>query len=156
MSRALANLRLGENQKAHDDLEIVIRKNPITAAVEHQVIALARLARKQEALSELAKIQKGDASEGSRLGLAIVAAAELGEGLDGALETLEAAIHRAPRDKELIFDAARCRACLARDLPLGQGTSESARGAISELASGRRPTRRLGIRRQLFAREPNE
>jgi hypothetical protein len=56
LSRALANFRLGENQKALDDLQIVIGKNPESIPTkQYRVIALARLGKKQDALTELAK-----------------------------------------------------------------------------------------------------
>ncbi len=68
-----------------------------SSAKQHRVIALARLGKKQDALTELAKFQKGDASESSKLYLAAVVAAELGEGIDKALETIEARSKNSPR-----------------------------------------------------------
>ena len=108
LARAMANFRLGENQKALDDLQIVIGKNPeAVSARQYRVIALARLDKKQDALTELAKFQKEEAPESSKLYLAAVVAAELGEGVDKAVETLEAAIQKQPTDAELRYDAAR-------------------------------------------------
>ena len=93
LTRAVANFRLGENQKALDDLQIVIGKNPESVpANQYRVVALARLGKKQDAKSELEKFQKGNAPEHSKLYLAAVLAAELGEGEDKAFEALEAAI----------------------------------------------------------------
>ena len=87
LARAMANFRLGENQKALDDLQVVIGKNPeAVSAKQYRVIALARLGKKQDAKSELEKFQKGDAPEHSKLYLAAVVAAELGEGADKAFE----------------------------------------------------------------------
>jgi len=107
-TRAMANLRLGENQKALDDLQFVIGKNPENiSAKQYRMIALARLGKKQDALTELAKFQKEEAPESSKLYLAAVAAAELGEGADTAVEALEAAIQKQPKDAELRYDAAR-------------------------------------------------
>ena len=107
-SRAVANFLLGENRKALDDLEVVIAKNPkVTAVQRYRVIALARLDKKQDAKSELEKFQKGDAPEHSKLYLAAVVAAELGEGADKAFEAMEAAIGKQPQDAELRYDAAR-------------------------------------------------
>ena len=64
LARAMANFRLGENQKALDDLQVVIGKNPeAVSAKQYRVIALARLGKKQDALTELAKFQKEDAPE---------------------------------------------------------------------------------------------
>jgi eukaryotic-like serine/threonine-protein kinase len=106
--RALANFRLGENQKALDDLQVVIGKNAEAVSAKHyRVIALARLGKKQEAQSELDKCQKGDASEVTKLYLTAVVGAESGEGTDKALETLEAAIKKLPKDAELRYNAAR-------------------------------------------------
>ena len=107
LARAMANFRLGENQKALDDLQVVIGKNPeAVSAKQYRVIALARLGKKQDALTELAKFQKEDATESSKLYLAAVVAAELGEGADKAFETLEAAIGKQPKDADLRYDAA--------------------------------------------------
>ncbi len=108
LARAMANLRLGENQKALDDLQFVIEKNPeAISAKQYRIIALARLGKKQDAQSELAKFQKEEAPESSKLYLAAVVAAELGEGADKALESLEAAIKKQPKDADLRYDAAR-------------------------------------------------
>ena len=108
LARAVANFRLGENQKALDDLQVVIGKNPkAVPARQYRVIALARLGKKQDALTELAKFQKEDASEHSKLYLAAVLAAELGEGADKAFETLEAAIQKQPKNADLGYAAAR-------------------------------------------------
>ncbi len=63
LARAVANFRLGDNQKALDDLQVVIGKNPDAASAKpYRCIALARLRKNQDALTELAKFQKGDAS----------------------------------------------------------------------------------------------
>jgi formylglycine-generating enzyme required for sulfatase activity/tetratricopeptide (TPR) repeat protein len=107
-SRAMANLRRGENPKALDDLQIVIGKYPENVSVrQHRIIALARLRKKQDAVSDLAKFQKAEVSEGTKLFLAAVVAAELGEGLDKAIAALEAAIKKQPTDADLRYDAAR-------------------------------------------------
>jgi serine/threonine protein kinase/formylglycine-generating enzyme required for sulfatase activity/tetratricopeptide (TPR) repeat protein len=108
LARAMANFRLGENQNALDDLQVVIGKRPeAVSAKQYRVVALARLGKKPDSLTELAKFQKGDAPDHSKLYLAAVVAAELGEGADKALETLEAAIGKQPRGADLRSDAAR-------------------------------------------------
>ncbi len=108
LSRAMANLRLGENQKALDDLQVVVGKNPdAISANDYKVVALARLKRKQNAQSELAKVRREDATESSNLYLAAVVAAELGDGADKALEALEKALKKHPEDAELRRAAAR-------------------------------------------------
>ncbi len=112
---AAASFRLGENQKALDDLQFVIEKNPeALSAKQYRIIALARLGKKQDTRSELARFQKEDAPEHSKLYLAAVVAAELGEGADKAFETLEAAIKKQPTDAELRYDAARAYSLASR------------------------------------------
>ena len=107
-SRALANFRLEENQKALDDFEVVIGRNPRAVfAKQYRIIALARLGMKPEAQSELAEFQEGDVPANSKLSIAAVLAAEIGEGADKkAFETLEAAIKKQPSDADLRYDAA--------------------------------------------------
>jgi serine/threonine protein kinase/formylglycine-generating enzyme required for sulfatase activity len=108
LARAMANFRLGENQKALDDLQFVIGKNPESVpAKSYKVIALARLGKKQDAQSEVAKYQKEEAPESSKLHLATVVAAEVAEGLGKALEALEVALKKEPTNAELRYDAAR-------------------------------------------------
>ena len=106
--RAVAYFRLGENRRAVDDFRVVIGKNPDSVPAKvYKVITLARLSKPQDAKSELDKFQKGDAPENAKLCLAAVLAAELGEGTDKALETLETASKKQPQDSELRYDAAR-------------------------------------------------
>ena len=108
MSRAMANFRLGENQKVVDDLQVVIGKNPEgVPARQYRVITLARQGKKKDAQSEAEKFQKGDAPEHSKLYLAAVLAAELGEGVEIAFATLNAALQKDPTDADLLYDAAR-------------------------------------------------
>jgi formylglycine-generating enzyme required for sulfatase activity len=117
LARAMAQFRLGENQKALDDLQVVVGKNPeAIRPKQYLVIALARLGRKQDAQSELAKFQKEVATESSKLYLAAVLAAELGEGADKAFDTLEAAIKKQPKDADLRHDAARAFSLASRAL----------------------------------------
>jgi len=117
LARGLANFLLGENQKALDDLRVEIGKNPAAVlANQYRVIALARLGKKQEALTELAKFQKDDTPERSGLYLAAVVAAELGEGADKAFEALENALQKHPQDGELRYDAARAYALASRSI----------------------------------------
>ena len=115
LSRAMALFRLGENQKALDDLQVVIGKNPeAISAKQYKVIALARLGKKQDAKSELENFQKGDAPEHSKLYLAAVVAADLIEETDTALETLGAAIKKQPEHADLRYDAARALSLASR------------------------------------------
>jgi formylglycine-generating enzyme required for sulfatase activity len=112
-SRAMPNFRLGENQKALDDLQFVIGTNAEdTDAKQYRIVAFARLGKKQDALTELAKFQKEETLKSSKLYLAAVVAAEVGEGLDNAIEALEAAIKKQPEDADLRY-AAACAFSLA-------------------------------------------
>jgi formylglycine-generating enzyme required for sulfatase activity/tetratricopeptide (TPR) repeat protein len=114
-SRAMANLRLGENQRALDDLQFVIGKNPESlSAKQYRVIVLARLGKKQDALTELSKFQKEEAPESSKLYLAAVVGAELGEGADRALDALDAALKKNPEDSVLRSNAARAYSLVSR------------------------------------------
>ncbi len=115
LAGALANLRLGENQKALDGLQVVIGKNPESlSAKQYRVIALARLGKKQDSQSELAKFQKEDAPDHSKLYLDAVVAAEMAEGVDKAVAVLETAIKKQPKDAELRYDAARAFSLASR------------------------------------------
>jgi formylglycine-generating enzyme required for sulfatase activity len=115
LSRALANLRLGENHKALDDLQVVVGKNPESIpAKQYRVIALARLGKKQDALTELANLQKETVPESSKLFVATVLAAELGEGVDKALDAMDAALKKQPADADLRSDAARAFSLASR------------------------------------------
>src|SRR5262249_35548803 len=113
-SRAMANFRLGENQKALEDLQVVIAKNPTAAAQQYKVITLARLGNKQDAKSDLDRFEKSDAPEHSKLSLAAIAAAELGEGADKAFDALEAAMGKHPQDAGLRYEAARAFSLASR------------------------------------------
>jgi tetratricopeptide (TPR) repeat protein len=114
-SRAMANFRLGENQKALDDFQAVLGKDPESiAAKQGRIITLARLGKRPDAKSELAKFQKEDVSEHSKLYVATVVAAELGEGVERQVEVLEAAIRKHPQDAGLRYDAARAFSVASR------------------------------------------
>ena len=58
-----------------------------------------------------------------KLYLAVIVAAELGEGTDKALETLEAAIKKQPQDSMLHYDAA-CACALASQASCREGQGE--------------------------------
>jgi hypothetical protein len=101
--RAIAYFQLGENQKAIDDLNAVIEKKTPQVAVAYQsrAIAHARLGHKDEARADLERFQKGDNPESQKLYLAVVVAAELGDGVDQAFEKLDAALQKQPKDADL-------------------------------------------------------
>ena len=131
-ARASAYFQLGENPKAIDDLNAVIKKAPqTTVAYQSRALAHARLGHKDEALADLAQFQKGDSTESSRLYLAVIVAAELGEGTDHALEALEAALKKQPHAAGLHYDAASAYA-LASQAVAGKDQANSQ--ALSERA----------------------
>jgi len=112
-SLGTTRFQVGENQQAIDDLNAVIEKAPQFAfAYQHRAIAHARLGHKQQAKADLERFQKGGSAESARLYLAVIVAAELGEGADQALEGLEAALKKQPGDSGLHYDAA-CAYALA-------------------------------------------
>ena len=113
LARASAYFQLGENPKAIDDLNAVIKKAPqTTVAYQSRALAHAHLGHKDEALADLAQFQKGKSTESTRLYLAVVVATELGEGTDQAFEKLDAALQKQPQDAGLHYVAA-CAYALA-------------------------------------------
>ena len=106
LDQALAHLQLGESQKAIDDLDAVIKKSPQTEAYQYRAIAQARLGHKDQAKADLEKFEIENESESQKLCLAVIVAAELGEGTDQAFERLEADLKNQPQDSELHYDAA--------------------------------------------------
>ena len=130
-ARASAYFQLGENPKAIDDLNAVIKKAPqATVADQSRALAHARLGHKDEALADLVQFQKGDSTESSRLYLAVVVAAELGEGTDQAFEKLDAALQKQPQDAGLHYNAA-CAYALASQ-PLSKKEPAKGRDCRSE------------------------
>jgi formylglycine-generating enzyme required for sulfatase activity/tetratricopeptide (TPR) repeat protein len=132
LAQASAQLQLGQSQKAIDDLDAVIKKSPQqTQAYQFRAIAHARLGRKDQARADLEKFEIGSRSKSQKLYLAVIMAAELGEGTDQALERLEAALKEQPQDSGLHYDAA-CAYALAsqavarRDKARGESLSERA------------------------------
>ena len=79
---------------------------------KYRAVAQARLGHKDEAKADLERFQKGDSTESTRLYLAVIVAAELGEGTDQAFERLEAALKKQPQDSVLHWNAA-CAYALA-------------------------------------------
>jgi formylglycine-generating enzyme required for sulfatase activity len=125
LSRAMAHFRLGEDQRALDDLRLVIGKDPESlAAKQYRVIALARLGKKQDALTEMANLQKATVPESSKLYVAAVVTPELGEGAQKRVEALEAAIREHSQDADLRYDAARAFSLASRAV----SRSDKARG----------------------------
>src|SRR5271157_5846506 len=105
--RGFVYIQLGENQKAIDDLNAVIEKAPqAVLAYRYRAIAHARLGHKDQARADLEKFQKSMPGESISLYLALIVAAELGEGTDQAVESLEAALKKQPQDFVLHWNAA--------------------------------------------------
>ena len=131
--RGFAYIQLGENQKAIDDLNAVIEKEAPQAVVayRYRAIAHARLGHKDQARADLEKFQKSMSGASISLYLALIVAAELGEGSDQAVDTLEAALKKQPQDSVLHYDAA-CAYALAshavarKDQARSQALSERA------------------------------
>ena len=113
IARASAYFQLGENPKAIDDLNAVIKRAPqTTMAYQSRALAHARLGHKDEALADLAQFQKGESTESQKLYVAVIVAAELGQGTDQEFEKLDAALQKQPQDAGLHYVAA-CAYALA-------------------------------------------
>jgi formylglycine-generating enzyme required for sulfatase activity/tetratricopeptide (TPR) repeat protein len=135
VTEASAYLRLGEIQKAIDDLDAVIKNSPRrTEAYQYRAIAHARLGHKDQARADRERFEIGEIgkdNESQKLYLAVVVAAELGQGTEEALERLEATLKNQPQDSELHYDAARAYA-LASQAVAGKDQARSK--ALSERA----------------------
>jgi serine/threonine protein kinase/formylglycine-generating enzyme required for sulfatase activity len=108
LTRASARLDLGDSQKAIDDLDAVIKKSPQeTQARVYRAIAHSRLGHKDLAKADLERYQEGNVTEGQKHYLAVVVAAEMGEGTDKAFAALEAALKEQPLDSASQYNAAR-------------------------------------------------
>jgi formylglycine-generating enzyme required for sulfatase activity len=106
-------LDLGESQKAIEDLDVVINKTPNEMrAYQLRAIAHARLGHKAQARADLERYQQSGATESNTLYLAVIVAAELGDGTDRAIEALEASLKQRPQDSDLHYNAA-CAYALA-------------------------------------------
>ena len=115
--RASAHFQLGEYQKAIDDLNAVVEKAPqAIVAYQYRAIAHAWLGHKQQAKADLEQFQKGKSTESTRLYLAGIVAAGLGEEADRAFEALDAALKKQPQDAGLHYDAACAHALASQPL----------------------------------------
>jgi formylglycine-generating enzyme required for sulfatase activity/tetratricopeptide (TPR) repeat protein len=124
-ARAWAHFQLGENQKSLNDINVLVEKAlEVASGFKYRAIAHARLGHKDEAKADLERFQKGDNTESTKLYLAVIVAAELGEGTDQALEALEAALKGQPQDSGLHFDAA-CAYALASQALAGKDRAKS-------------------------------
>jgi formylglycine-generating enzyme required for sulfatase activity len=106
MSQARARLRLGEDGRALDDLNAILaRDREDLEALRLRALAQARLGKRGPALADLARYRR-ESPDATGLGLAAVVAAELGDGVSGAIRDLEAALRREPGDADLRLAAA--------------------------------------------------
>ena len=132
LGQASAHLQLGESQNVIDDLDAVIKKSPQqTQAYQYRAIAHARLGHKDKAMADREKSEIGNGSESQKLYLAVIVAAELGEGTDEAFEKLEAALKSQPQDFVLHYNAARAyalasQAVARKDQPRSKSLSDRA------------------------------
>jgi serine/threonine protein kinase/formylglycine-generating enzyme required for sulfatase activity/tetratricopeptide (TPR) repeat protein len=120
LTQASAHIDLGESQKAIDDLDVVIKKSQQEMqAYQLRAIAHARLGHKDQAKADLEKREKfeiGTRIDSQKLYLAVIVAAELGDGTDTALEALEAALKKRPQNSDLHYHAARAYALASQAL----------------------------------------
>ena len=110
--RAQAQYHLGQLEPALADLDFLVEKQAVTAAVlQFRVWTLARLGKADEARSELAKYLQQDGSPSMQAYVQIVLAAWLGN-FDEAAQQLEALVATSPQNAGTLYDAA-CAAALA-------------------------------------------
>src|SRR5262249_61037278 len=93
-------------------------------AYRFRAIAHARLGRKDQARADLERFEIGSGSEGQELSLAVIVAAELGEGTDQALQALEAGLKKQLQDSDLHYEAA-CAYALASRVLAGKDQAKS-------------------------------
>ena len=111
-ARASAYFQLGENQKAIDDFNA-----DKEGTADHRRLSVpchrpCPPGSQGRGPADLEQFQKGNSTERPELYLAVIVAAELGEGTDQALEALEAALKKQPKDSILHYNAA-CAYALA-------------------------------------------
>jgi serine/threonine protein kinase/formylglycine-generating enzyme required for sulfatase activity len=105
--RARSHFRLKAYERATDEYGALVRLFPAAlTAKRRMIVALARLGKTQEARSEWARYRQGVVPEHSKFYLALVLAAELGDGIDDSIAKLEDALKRSPYDPDLRDEAA--------------------------------------------------
>ena len=155
-ARASACLELGDYKKAIDDLDAVIKQAPQLAnAFQLRSIAHARLGHKEEARADLARFQKSDSDPSTKLYLAVIVAAELGEGAGQAFEKLEAALKsRAEGPRSRLQCRLRLRPGLASPGQERPGEASTAGGSGHRLAQGGHRERLLRFQPHAGGRRP--
>jgi formylglycine-generating enzyme required for sulfatase activity/tetratricopeptide (TPR) repeat protein len=98
-ARALANLRLGNEQKAIEDFTFLIQAAPQNPEFyRFRAIAHARLQERREAMDDLAAFQKRSGSDAMKHAIAVIISAHSGE--EGqAIRGLEALLEKQPNDQ---------------------------------------------------------
>ena len=142
--RAIAHLRLDEGVKAIDELSSLSgAKRFDTEVLPYLAIARARLGRKDEAIADLQRYQRAYTPAHSRLFLAAVVAAELGDRLAEAINGIEEAVESRGDDIDLRYEQA-LRSCprLARGhqaKSCGRSTAHRSLDPNAENSIGRPP-----------------
>jgi serine/threonine protein kinase/formylglycine-generating enzyme required for sulfatase activity/tetratricopeptide (TPR) repeat protein len=104
--RGMSYCRLGQDQKALEDLSKYIEKNPKPLnPYRFRALANARLGKKEEAKKDLAEFLRQNRSASLRVCWDAFVTAHLGED-EAAMERVEAEIKRRPKDVLLLYDAA--------------------------------------------------
>jgi serine/threonine protein kinase/formylglycine-generating enzyme required for sulfatase activity len=105
--RAHSNYVLKQYEGALAEYRTLVRLFPAAEnAKRKMIITLARLGKTQEARAEWARYQDGVVPEYFKTYLALMLAAELGDGIDDSLVRLDEALKRSPHDLDLRADAA--------------------------------------------------
>ncbi len=137
-ARAMALLRLGEPAKAEKDLSGVVAGAPDDVdALYWQAIAWARVRDKEKAGAVLSEYSQMYLPAHAKLGLAVVVAAELDDGLPGAIAALEHELSGQLEFSGVRYEAARAYA-LASNAVSRRDSKESRRLAARaiELLNG--------------------
>ncbi len=114
LERANWNARLGDHSHALEDVRIALGKDPQSLlARQEYVVAVARLGRAAEARAELEKLRLSSAPAHTKLYVAAVVAAELGESPDQPLAALESALDPRSQDLAPRYDLVRALAMAA-------------------------------------------
>jgi formylglycine-generating enzyme required for sulfatase activity len=137
--RAGARLRLGDDEKALADLNVLVGMGQDDPEVLlDRAITRARLGRKKEAGEDLSRFQQSYTPDDSKLAAVAIVAAACGEGIADALGALDAALEKRPSDADLRREAARAfamasKAIAARDQAAGRRRAERALRLLQDL-----------------------
>ena len=145
----MASLRLDKPAKAVEDLiKLNTLSNNDPEFVYWLVVARARLSQKAKARADLAEYDKAYLPEYSRRSLAVVVAAELNEGTEGAIAAMDGEVAKQRDDPRGNYEAARAFALASKPVSRrdpackDRAAARRPRGAIAE-ARLRRANRRI-------------